>query len=251
MGRLKQVSLLTPLVNELNLKERAARDRPARSFNASKLTDCTRQQVYSLLGYKGLPSEGDEQAGYHRTAEAGNALHDRYQGYLRRSNVVLTKDQLLGVTGWQEGDFNPIYLEKTGGELPWFAEEFPLPRNDYLIGGRIDLVVDIDGPLIVEIKTVDQRKYDDPPDYKMKAYKAQAAAYMHFSGIHRSVIWMVSRNNEIPKEYYYEYDEEDVNKFLTRIGAAKSHYDRGEIPPAEPGYHCRFCPFINYCEFDA
>jgi len=238
------VEILGPLVDSLTLQDESSKRRKPNTFHASSIEDCCRQQWYGVQGY--LPEEDDgKNPHWKRSAEAGNSLHEMWQARLIRSGVVMTTAEFFAATGW-----DVAYYTSHGIALPEYAEEIPLPANEYRIGGRIDLAVMINGePMITDIKTVDQKKFDQGASgYKFKKYRAQLQIYMHFTGFRQSLVLLVNRNDLTQKEYLIDYDEEWCITQLGRIMRLNDMVKRNVLPSPEPEFFaCRFCPFNMLC----
>lgn len=241
------VSVLGPLLDTQVLDDENARRRQSRTFHASSIETCGRQQWYGLKGYTQDPAMDHPE--WKRDAEAGNALHDIYQRDLLKLGLVVPTQEVLEYAGWRVEDYTLAGVVP----LPEFANELPLPPNPYQIGGRIDSVIRYkDTLLVVDIKTVKQKAFDGMPgDFRFKKYYAQLQVYMHLSGIQYGLVLCISRNDSQKKEYLVTYSPEWCEVQFSRIAELKRMLDEDELPPAEADWFaCGFCPFNELCSLN-
>jgi len=249
MARIKkaeEIHLLAPVIDAQTLKEENATRRTPKSFHASSIETCGRQQFYGMKGVLPDPSVSDPQ--WKRDAAAGNAIHDQYQGLLLRSGIVLSTAEFLDLAKWRREDY-PSWQN-----LPNYALEFPLPPNKYQIGGRIDSVVRVEGQVyIFDIKTLKTKAFTEmvPSNYKFKKFMAQLSIYGYLSGVHNLGVWGICRDDSLMREWLVRYDEDWCLKQFARITELKRMLDQNIIPPREPDWMaCRFCPFASVCITD-
>jgi hypothetical protein len=249
--RAKAVQVVAPLIDQVTFADSNARRRSPKNFHASSIDDCGRKQWYGVRGYP-QAEETEEHPEWKRSATAGDALHEIWQDMLLRTGLIPKTDEFfrhIGVSREQ-------YPESQRKTLPEYAIELPLPPNEYLTSGRIDAVVKINGEYwYLDIKTVDQKKFDDgASSWKFKKYKAQLQVYMHLTGIRKSLILLVNRNDLTQREYLIEYDAEWCEKQFGKAGRItklKIFVDLNILPPAEPDkFACNFCPFVMICAMD-
>jgi hypothetical protein len=244
----EEVRLLAPLIDTQTLKEENATRRTPKSFHASSIENCGRQQFYGMKGVLPDPSVSDPN--WKRDAAAGNAIHDQYQGILLRSGIVLPTDEFLDLAKWRRADY-PVWQQK---DLPKHALEIPLPPNQYRIGGRIDAVVRVEGIVyIFDIKTLKTKAFNEmvPSNYKFKKFMAQLSVYGYLSGIHNLGVCGICRDDSLMREWLVKYDEEWCVKQFARITELKRMLDQNILPPREPSWGgCNFCPFASVCATD-
>lgn len=238
-----KVQLLEPIIDQVTFTLEEQSTRVPRSFHASSIEDCGRKQWYGLRGF--APAPRMDHPEYIRDASAGNAIHEQYQNLLKASGNLLTLQQVLDITGWQRSDLPH--------DAPEIAIEMPLKTNQYLIGGRIDAIVNIDNTVfIVDIKTTKDKAFHElPSGYKYKKFYAQLQVYMHLTNIHQAIILAVNRNDSTMKEYVVEYDKDWCIDQFDRIHELKLLLDQNILPVAEPSWsNCSFCPFVAICLSD-
>lgn len=241
-----RVDIIRPILDDETFSREERSSRTPKTFHASGIESCGRQQWYGLKGYAAEPRM--ENPEYIRDASAGNGLHEQYQELLVNSGFVIDLDHFFLKTGWRKSDYDSNII------LPEWSVEVPLPPNEYQIGGRIDAVIQIeDSPIIVDIKTLKDKAFGElPGGYKFKKFYAQMQVYMHLTGIHQSIVLAVNRNDSLMKEYVVEYDKEWCESQFKRIEHLKKLLDDDVLPVMEPSFfECKFCPFSALCFMNA
>jgi CRISPR/Cas system-associated exonuclease Cas4 (RecB family) len=216
----EESNLIRQALNDYMVREELDRDqRSARTFHASGLMECARQQIYDRLGY---PKDATEaRAEWVRSRDVGDLIHT-------------------------------YYAEKFGKAGILTRNEWSLPPNEYEIGGRLDDDVILQGEqYIVDIKTVDQKKFNQvPKGEKFPANYLQLQVYLYFLGLPKGILLYVNRSDNATKEFTIYRDEEAIEQALNRALQLKGYLHGRVIPRPERSWKCPYCPFLIMCGMD-
>ncbi len=124
--------------------------------------------------------------------------------------------------------------------------------KDFVIAGRTDdiIVVKLDNEEhIVEVKST-KRLREEP----QKSHIAQLQLYMHATGIQKSILLYVQKDNLQSNYFELEYNKKEIEKIMKRF--EKLHYfiKNNVLPEAEAKldldtkWLCRYCPWQTECE---
>jgi hypothetical protein len=235
----------TPQFSEATMHEvvglavRPPRSR-SRSFSASGLDRCLRQQFLQLLDF---PQEEVPNARLANIFCDGNWRHLRWQ-------ALFIEMGLVGRGSWVPGE--GIVFDEGGDLLLEVGVEIP----EKMVRGTMDAVLVIDGdPWIVDVKGANPRvfsgvKQDTEP---YRAYQMQLLAYMDASKVDNAMLFYEDKASQ-------DYLEVRMNRHqdATAIAAldarlaALAHYWNKEVlpdplPQAPVNPDCRSCSFQIDC----
>lgn len=194
------------------------RDR-RRSFSASSLGSCGRQQQFTWLGLPRIKMTGQR------------------RGILLNGTFVGIRQQMVGLS---EG-----YLREA---------EAKIPDNDFGLKGTMDGVHE-DGEHLVEYKSQNDRGfkkliYD-------KAAKAghvfQVGVYLAITGMAKAVILYENKNDQTIKEFVIHRDDEVETKVLTKVHLLDDSTDAEVLLPMLPkckektGWEYDYCDYKDRC----
>lgn len=200
---------------------------------------CSRKSALSSV----LVADGVSSPAFPFYTSIGKQVEITIMESLARSNVLvfpnLDKD-------------NPIVNEETS--------QFDIPDIGLNIGGKLDAVVFIDKPYILEVKTTGQNLPTNP-DTDKPQHVAQARLYSAILGID-SILLYFSRNVSSDmhggklkaKEFLYKFDRGQSYKYIFEVALARYYLDNGFIPPIPSHIKfenrekvCSYCDLIGYC----
>lgn len=208
----------------------AREDREHLRVYASKITDCAREQVFSLIGApKSTPQMVRTNPQWSVAARFGDAIHELVQKHLIA----------LGYCTEQE-------------------VEFRVQSPDGALSGRVDALVtwydhanDEPRRAILDIKTVGTKDFvkgSDGP--KFSKYKAQIDVYGTLLDVPLGIVLLVDRGSGEMREFHFAVDTARGKTLLARATAIKSHAENKRLPRAEMAgtFYCTaFCPFTAQC----
>lgn len=186
---------------------------------------CPRKIFYKWYKYDCEPTNAQNL----RVFSMGNAIHERWQSLLQEMGIQL-KDE--------------FYIDDTYKGVP--------------IHGYVDSICLIDNtPVIVELKSQKDWMYGKI-DYLKEAKKehiGQVMIYMHFTGIHTSILLYENKNTSELKEFIVKYDKEKALEILNSFVETYELINLNELPERFEGakkekYPCSWCPFVSTC-FDS
>jgi hypothetical protein len=202
----------------LLLPRHGDRDR-RRSFSASSLGSCGRQQQFTFLGMPQMPMSGQRRA------------------VLLNGTFVGIRQQMVGIS---EG-----YLREA---------EVPIPPNDFGLKGTMDGVHE-DGDHLIEYKSQNDRgfqrlKWDKEPK---EGHVFQVGTYLAITGMDKAVILYENKNDQSVKEFIVERDDKVEEQVLTKAHMLEDSTDAEVLlPMLEPckekkGWEYDYCDYKDRC----
>lgn len=215
---------------------RPERDR-RRTFSASGLDRCMRQQTLELLGFPRdeVPSERLSNIFFD-----GNWRHLRWQALFVEMGIVPCGRVEDGAVVLGGDD----HLLEVGVELP-----------DHMLRGTLDLIAEINEELwLVDIKGANPRTFSEVRGggEPYRAYRLQLHAYMLATGVRQALIWYEDKASQDYYEVRLSLDDTASEQlFLARTSALRYFWERQELPPPLPNApmtpDCRGCPYQLDC----
>lgn len=148
-------------------------------------------------------------------------------------------------------------------ELVSVEDTVYLEVDDYRIPGHIDGVLKLeDRDVIIDIKTVNEKTFNEFKKEPREDYVKQLNAYMYATGIKEAYLWVYNKNTSnrmiVPILYSEKVVEEVIDNFRKAIKGIK-----GELPERPYQYRiedlgnglvvktlpwqCSYCPFTRIC----
>jgi len=209
------------------LDQESRRTTAQRGFSywaASSLGKCKR---YQTLSRAGVTYNGQVNYAWRNAAMDGHAGHEWRQAALEEVGVLRSK------------------------ELPLIDEELHYR-------GHYDMVVELDGKLVVgDIKTMNNRAYrarSRMPGGIDPCHKRQLASYFYFlrrdmypelKGAH---LYYVNKNTGEREEYAIYFERGFLTDVIDELKSLNKHWDTGILPKKEVDSFCRICPHANLCK---
>jgi len=130
------------------------------------------------------------------------------------------------------------------------AAEIDIPAND-LFSGRADAIVNIDNELyVVEIKAVNNAKYQKLTEPSPEQIK-QLQFYLYFFNIDKGIILIENKDNQQLKEFVLKKDDKLISQILEDFERLKIQIENNELPekPKDlPQWKCRYCAYRDVCK---
>lgn len=151
-------------------------------------------------------------------------------------------------------------LDKDNPILDEATSQFDIPDIGMNLGGKLDAVIYLDKPYILEIKTAGQNLPTNP-DTDKPQHVAQARLYSAILGID-SILLYFSRNVSSDmhggklkaKEFLYKFDRGQSYKYIFEVALSRYYLDNGFIPPIPTHIKfenkekaCSYCDLVGYC----
>jgi len=132
------------------------------------------------------------------------------------------------------------------------ASEVEIPPEE-IISGRADAIVNINGQLyVLDIKSVDGRKFQTIKDEPLIENVCQLQLYLHFFKIEKGILLYESKDSSELKEFVIPYNKEMVEKLLKGIENLFEKVENDIIPARLPDYpynkRCKYCRFREICD---
>ena len=212
----------------------------ARSFSASGLDRCLRQQFLQLLDF---PQEEVPNARLSNIFFDGNWRHLRWQALFIEMELVARGAWVLG-EGIVFDDEGPLLLE-VGVEIP-----------EKMVRGTMDAILMIDGvPWIVDVKGANPRVFSGVKQNTepYRAYQMQLLAYMEAAGVDNAMLFYEDKASQDYHEVRMNssQDATAVATLEARLAALAYYWNKEELPeplpqaPVNPD--CRSCQFQIDC----
>lgn len=210
----------------------------SRSFSASGLDRCMRQQFFQLLGY---PQEEVPDSRLANIFFDGNWRHLRWQALFLEMDLVARGSWVPG-EGIRLHDDGELLLE-VGVDIP-----------EQMVRGTIDVILVIDGePWIVDIKGANPRVFSSVKQAgePYRAYQMQLLTYMKAAGIDKAMLFYEDKASQDYLEIRVIPGSEVAAALEARLAALHHYWDKQRLPdplpqaPVNPD--CRSCSFQIDC----
>lgn len=131
------------------------------------------------------------------------------------------------------------------------ASEVEIPPEEF-ISGKADAILNLNGELyILDIKSVDGRKFQAIKDEPFIENVYQLQLYLHFFKIKKGILLYESKDSSELKEFLIEYNPEMVEKLLFAIESLLQKIEKNIIPKRLSDYpnnrRCQYCRFREIC----
>lgn len=136
-------------------------------------------------------------------------------------------------------------------EIHVVASEVNIPSQE-LISGRADAILS-DGKnlYVLDIKSMNSmvfRTLSVPKEENIN----QVQLYMHFFKVFKGVLLYVNKDNQMLKEFIFQYDKTRSENLLNGLSVLKEKIDKDIIPERTVGYpteyQCQYCQFRDICK---
>jgi hypothetical protein len=188
------------------------------NFPPNMIGQCSRKCVYHMLR---LPVEKVFDPRLLRIFDNGDDVHERLTKYLAASGglwryEMVVHDENLRIKGRLD---NILKLDEDKYDL--LDADKNIPGRPYLIG---------------EIKSAnnDTCRWMERDGEPNKKYVLQIMLYMHITGIHKGVIIVERKDDQvILGPYYVDYDPVIAKEALDKVATCIGHVDCHTLPPRE------------------
>jgi hypothetical protein len=189
-------------------------------FSPSEKNTCHRFWWYKFHGVE-FPVTHD--ARVQRIFDVGHAVHSRIVSYFDSMGVLL-------------------------------EVEHPVPQKDGCppISGFIDAIIDWDGPVVVEIKSISHEGFMLRNTYSKPStdHYRQIQWYMHYTDIHRGIVIYECKNTQRMMAFKVKYDEDFCSKLIKQYGKIYKKAIEETIPERPSAYNsdrCQGCRLLTVC----
>jgi len=204
--------------------KRTKKERGYKYWSASSLGKCKRHQTLSKAG---VISHGSVNYAWRNAAQDGHAGHE-----------------------WRQAA-----LESVGSMV---SQELPIIDEDLRFRGHYDLVVNLNGKLILgDIKTQNNRAFKARqrlPGGVDECHKRQLGSYYYFlkrdvypdlAGAH---MYYVNKNTGERDELKIYFEKGFLDSIINELKTLNSYWDKGILPKKEPSYFCHICQHNALCK---
>lgn len=189
-------------------------------FSPSEKNTCHRFWWYKFNGVE-FPVTHD--ARVQRIFDVGHAVHARIVSYFEEMGVLLDV-------------------------------EAPVPQQPGCppISGFIDAIIDWDGPVVVEIKSISHEGFMLRNTYNKPStdHYRQIQWYMHYTGIHRGIVLYECKNTQRIMTFKIKYDKDFCDKLIKQYAKIYIKASSESIPDRPSAFNsdrCQSCRLLTVC----
>lgn len=233
-------------VADLNysIEKSAGKDKhtPSRTFKPSSIGGCAKCIAYQLIGEEPHGEKGLS-ASTVGILENGTDRHIRLQEAIcdmKNNGIDCEYVDVADFVKQEELDYIKI-VAKSGIETKCFWEEIPL---SFLTDG----IIKYKGKYyILEIKTMNADKFFKSKDVR-EEHKAQGICYSLAFGISDVIYLYECRDSLSRKAFRFHVTDSMRKDLMEKVNYIKDTIASGELPHAEKGVKCKYCPYSYLCE---
>lgn len=189
-------------------------------FSPSEKNTCHRFWWYKFHGVE-FPVTHD--ARVQRIFDVGNSVHERIVKYFDDMGILISTEE-------------------------------PVPQKEGCppISGFMDAVIDWDGPVVVELKSISHEGFMLRETYKKPTadHYRQIQWYLHYTGIERGIVMYECKNTQKILHFKVKHDLDFCNKLVKQYAKIYSKASVDDIPERPSAYdsdRCQSCKLLTVC----
>lgn len=212
-----ELALVEAIDNQLS-KRNAPIIKKVSGFHPSYTNQCARYWYYL---FEGTELETSFSPQTHRIFDNGHAVHERLYSYLREMGILV-------------------------------AEEIAVSYNNPPIEGTADGIIDLDGPKLIELKSISNEGFHYRSIYKKPKdeHYRQAQIYMRCLNLDSGFVIYENKNNQEILPIFIERDDKFIDKLFKKYDSIYQSYVKGEKPERpykSSSAKCAACDLRDKC----